>query len=107
MLLNRSDCEVPVICDIDQGMADSALALYKKKGKPQPKVYGLGERDYLQLLEDESIDAVLIATPWRWHSEMAIAAMKAGKYVGVEVCGAFSLDECWQLVNTHEETGTT
>jgi hypothetical protein len=31
--------------------------------------------------------------------------MKAGKYVGIEVCGGFSLDECWQLVNTHEETG--
>ncbi|MEL6864173.1 MAG: Gfo/Idh/MocA family oxidoreductase, partial [Bacteroidota bacterium] len=58
------------------------------------------------LLEDEKVDAVLIATPWRWHTEMSVAAMKAGKYVGVEVCGAFSIDECWQLVNTHEATGT-
>lgn len=106
MLLNHSDCDAPAICDIDQGMADRAAALYEKKGKAKPKVYGPGERDYRRLLEDENIDAVLIATPWRWHTEMAVAAMKAGKYTGVEVCGAFSLDECWQLVNTHEETGT-
>jgi predicted dehydrogenase len=32
--------------------------------------------------------------------------MQAGKFVALEVAGAFSLDECWQLVNTHESTGT-
>ncbi|MEY3086063.1 MAG: hypothetical protein RL037_2298, partial [Bacteroidota bacterium] len=31
---------------------------------------------------------------------------KAGKYTGVEVCGAFSVEECWEMVHVHEETGT-
>ena len=31
------------------------------------------------------LDAVIIATPWEWHTPMAVYAMKAGKYVGVEV----------------------
>jgi hypothetical protein len=31
--------------------------------------------------------------------------MKAGKYVGVEVGGAYSVDDCWRLVRTYEETG--
>jgi predicted dehydrogenase len=35
---------------------------------------------------------------------MAVAAMKAGKHVGVEVPAARTLDECWQLVNTSEAT---
>ncbi len=104
--LNRNDCEVAAICDIDQGMLDRTLQLIAKKGGRKPTIYGLEERAYLQMLEDKNIDAVIISTPWRWHSEMAIKAMEARKYVGLEVSGGFSLDECWQLVNTHEATGT-
>ena len=106
LALNRDDCEVVAICDIDQEMVDRTKKLFEKKDKKQPDVIGLGERDYLKLLAREDIDAVLIASPWRWHSEQAIAAMKAGKYVGVEVCGGFSLEECWELVNTYEATGS-
>src|SRR5690606_29958163 len=34
-----------------------------------------------------------------------IAAMKSGKYPATEVGGAYSIEECWQLVRTSEETG--
>jgi predicted dehydrogenase len=37
---------------------------------------------------------------------MTVDAMKAGKYAGVEVSAANTMEECWDLVNTHEETGT-
>ncbi|MCA9413596.1 MAG: Gfo/Idh/MocA family oxidoreductase, partial [Candidatus Omnitrophica bacterium] len=60
---------------------------------------------YQKLLEREDLDAVLIATPWNWHTPMAVDTMKAGKYAGVEVPAALSVEECWQLVDTHEETG--
>lgn len=105
LMLQRDDVDVVAICDIDQRMIDSALELVSKKRKNKPAVYLKGERGYLELLQNPAVDAVVIATPWEWHSEMAVAGMKAGKYVGVEVSGAFSLDECWQLVNTHEATG--
>ncbi|HMQ89642.1 MAG TPA: Gfo/Idh/MocA family oxidoreductase, partial [Flavilitoribacter sp.] len=105
LALDRTDCDVVAICDIDDKMINSTLEMISKKGKAKPAVFKNGERGYLELLARPDIDAVIIATPWRWHSEMAIAAMKAGKYTGVEVCGGFSLDECWQLVNTHEQTG--
>ncbi|MCB0846629.1 MAG: Gfo/Idh/MocA family oxidoreductase [Bacteroidetes bacterium] len=106
LLLRREDCEVPAIADIDDRMIARTNVLFEKAGAKKPTVYKDGERDYLRMLEKEDLDAVIIATPWRWHTEMAVESMKAGKYVGVEVCGAFSLDECWQLVNTHESTGT-
>lgn len=104
LLLDRTDCEVPFICDIDQRMLTSALNLYDKKGKPRPKVFSEDEQAYLKMLNESTLDAVIIATPWRWHTEMAVAAMEAGKYTGMEVCGGFSVDECWQLVNTSERT---
>jgi predicted dehydrogenase len=58
------------------------------------------------LLELKNLDAVIISTPWLWHTPMTVDAMKAGKYAGVEVSAATSMAECWDLVNTHEETGT-
>ena len=48
---------------------------------------------------------MVIATPGRWHTPMAVAVMKSGRYAGVEVSAANTLQECWDLVNTSEETG--
>jgi predicted dehydrogenase len=106
VLLNRSDCSIPAICDIDAEMIKRSLKIFEDKGKTAPKVYDASETAYLKMLEAETLDAVIIATPWIWHTPMAIAAMQAGIYVGMEVCGGFSIDECWQLVNTYEATGT-
>jgi predicted dehydrogenase len=106
LLLRREDCDVTAVADIDPVMVERTRALFDRAEAAQPEYYTEGERDYRRLLAREDLDAVLIATPWRWHTEMAVAGMRAGKYVGVEVSGAFSVDECWELVNTHEATGT-
>ncbi len=106
LLLNRSDCEVIAVADIDDRMIERTEAIFKKYNKKQPTYFKNGPYDYKNLLAMNDLDAVMIATPWRWHTEQSVDAMKAGKYVGTEVCGAFSVDECWQLVNSHEETGT-
>ena len=105
LALMRADCEVVAIADPDPKMVADTLKMIEEKGRKKPAVYDKGPHDYKNLLEDKSVDAVVIASPWEWHTEQAVAAMRAGKYVGTEVCGAFSIDECWQLVNVHEETG--
>ncbi|MFK7951086.1 MAG: Gfo/Idh/MocA family oxidoreductase [Saprospiraceae bacterium] len=106
LFLRRSDCDVTAICDTDAIAIAKSNEMIAKAGKKTPKFYQNGERDYLNLLDKEDIDAVIISTPWRWHSEMSIASMNAGVFTGVEVCGGFSIDECWQLVNAHERSGT-
>jgi predicted dehydrogenase len=106
LALLRSDCEVVAIAEPDAGMLAEALKLIQEKGAKKPDLYSKGPHDYKRMLEDKNIDAVVISTPWEWHTEQCVAAMQAGKYVATEVCGGFSLDECWQLVNTHESTGT-
>jgi predicted dehydrogenase len=40
------------------------------------------------LLKREDIDLVVIATPWIWHVPMAVAGMKQGKHVAIEVPAA-------------------
>jgi predicted dehydrogenase len=49
--------------------------------------------DYRQMLEESSIDAVLIATPQHLHAECFIAAMDAGKHVYVEKTMAFTVEQ--------------
>lgn len=105
LALRRSDVQVLAICDVQQHMIDKSLQLISKAGKPKPQVIIDGNYGYRKLLENKDIDAVIIATPWEWHTIMCLDAMNAKKYVGCEVITGTTLEECWQLVRTSEQTG--
>lgn len=105
-LLLRKDINITAICDIDPERIKIAQDHIQKAGFKAPKVFGSSDYDYRNLLELNEVDAVIISTPWLWHTRMTVDAMKAGKYAGVEVSAANTLEECWDLVNTHEATGT-
>lgn len=105
-LLQRNDVNITAICDIDERRNTIALDLISKAGYKKPKVFAKNEYDYRNLLALQEVDAVIISTPWLWHTRMAKDAMLAGKYAGLEVSAANTMEECWDLVNTHEETGT-
>ncbi|WP_289490224.1 Gfo/Idh/MocA family oxidoreductase, partial [Klebsiella pneumoniae] len=75
------------------------------------KVYGEGNRpfvstDYKEVLDRDDVDAVLIMSAWESHFPIALYAMERGIAVGMEVGGAYSIDDCWQLVRTYERTKT-
>ncbi len=99
------EVDIPAICDIDDGMIDSALKILKDGGKPEPRVYKRSDEDFQNMVANEDLDGVYIATPWEWHHPMAIAAMKNGINVGTEVPAALTVRDCWDLVNTSEKTG--
>ena len=103
-MLKRSDVEIIAMADPDKGMMSLAQALVKKYGKKAPVEYSNGKLDYQNLLKRDDIDAVFIASPWEWHAPQGIDAMNAGKIVGMEVCGAVKLQDCWDFVDTHEKT---
>ncbi len=104
-LLNRQDVRIPAICDIDPFAIRKSLDMINKAGFAPPETYTENEQSYLKLLEREDIDGVIISTPWLWHTKMTVDSMKAGKYAGVEVSAANTIEECWDMVNTYEETG--
>lgn len=105
LLLRRDDVEVVAICDIDPASLAKSQEMISKSGKKAAIEFKGSETAYLDLLAEKDIEGVIISTPWLWHTRMAVDAMKAGKYAGVEVSAANTLEECWDLVNTHEETG--
>ena len=104
-VLLRSDVEVAAICDIDSKRIKIVLKMIADSGGEKPVVFGNSDFDYRNLLALKDVDAVIISTPWLWHTKMAVDSMRAGKYTGLEVSASNTLEECWDLVNTHEETG--
>lgn len=62
--------------------------------------------DYKKMFNELKPDAVLIATSWENHAEVAVYAMKMGVAVAMEVGGAYNAEECYELVKTYEETKT-
>jgi predicted dehydrogenase len=105
LALKRDDVDVVAICDIQQRMIDMSKEHFQKAGKPLPQVFMDGPFGYKKLLERKDIDAVIIATPWEWHTVMCIDSMNAKKYVGCEVITGMTVEECWEIVHTSEKTG--
>ena len=91
---------VTAVCDLYADRAESAANKVEEKSGKRPAEY----TDYKKLLADESVDAVVISCAWEDHVMIAVDAMRAGKAVGLEVGGAYSVHQCWELVKTYEET---
>ena len=105
ILVTFPNVKIPAICDIKPKRIDYALRLIQDAGLQKPEIYQEDEYAYEDLVSRDDIDAIIIATPWNWHAKMAVSAMNAGKYAGVEVPAAITIDECWDLVKTSERTG--
>ena len=102
LLLNMKDVKICAVCDKYEDRTQAAVAKVKEVTGADVEGY----LDYKELLKRDDIEAVVIATSWQTHIRIAVDAMRAGKRPAIEVGGANSLDECWQLVRTSEDTGS-
>lgn len=100
--MRKDGIDVVAVCDLLEDRVDKAVNVLLESGAEKP----FATTDYNEVLALKELDAVYIAVSWEPHVEVAVAAMKAGKYVGLEVGGAYSIDDCYKLVHTYEETGT-
>ena len=77
------------------------------RGKSYGERFGAAysSSDYQEVLNDQEIDVVLIATRHQYHFEQALAAIKAGKHVFLEKPMALTDDECRQLFHAVTEKG--
>ena len=96
--------EITAICDIFPDRVEQAITKLKDVYKLDWTPYGT--TDAYELIDRDDVDAVIIAAAWEAHIPLSIYAMKAGKAVGCEVAGAYSVEQCWDLVKTYEETKT-
>ena len=94
--------DITAVCDVYEDRMEEAAQIVRERRNTEPKKYF----NHLDLLNDEDVEAVFVASSWNEHISQAIDAMKAKKIVGIEVGGAYTVQECWDLVKTYEETKT-
>ena len=97
----EDNIELVSLCDVYEDRVNAAAEEAEKV---------LGKRPFATTDSEKAlttgIDAVLISAAWESHIDLAISAMRKGIYTGLEVGGAYSVEDCFRLVRTYEETGT-
>ena len=102
VLGNFPDVDIVAVCDeYPDRVEDEAKRVTEARGAEPAKYTYHGD-----LLDDPNVNTVIISASWEAHIPLAIEAMKKGKICGLEVGGGYSVDDCWQLVRTWEETKT-
>ncbi len=91
---------IVAVCDSYEDRVNEVIENVTKSGRPAP----LGTCDYHDLLNNKDIDTILVFSSWESHIKIAVDAMRAGKAVGMEVGGAYNINECYELVEVWEET---
>jgi predicted dehydrogenase len=95
-LLQNPKVDLVAFSDIYQPSLDEAL-----KMAPHAKTY----KDYRKLLEDKSIDAVIVATPLNTHCKIVLDAFQAGKNVYCEKTIGYDMSQCSSMYNTFLKSG--
>jgi len=100
-LLSLPDVEIAYVAETDPKRLEKGAKIVTEKQKTTCQ----GVRDFRQILEDKSVDAVFIATPNYWHTPAALLAMQAGKHVYVEKPGSQNPGEAEMIVAAQKKYG--
>jgi len=92
----QPDVDVVAICDIDDAAFGKAVTNVEKVSGKTPRK----EKDVRKIIEDKSIDVLVIAAPDHWHAPATVWACEAGKDVYVEKPVSHNLLEGRLMVDT-------
>lgn len=102
VLLKTERADIVAVCDEYADRVEQAIAAVKERRGNEP----VGFTDYKQLFEKVQLDAVYVATSWETHTEISVYALRKGVPTAMEVGGAYTINELWELVKAYEETKT-
>src|SRR5204863_3064109 len=94
------DAKIVALCDVDQAHLDREAKLFKDRGEDVATY-----RDLRKVLDDKTIDAVVVALPNHWHALATVWACQAGKDVYVEKPFSYNLWEGKQMVAAARKYG--
>ena len=97
----RDDVVVTYVCDVYEDRCAAAVKMVEERRGNTPK----STTNYKEVCESPDVDVVIVTSAWENHIPACVYAMECGKQVATEVGGAYSIDDCWKLVNTYEKTG--
>ncbi|HQC54302.1 MAG TPA: Gfo/Idh/MocA family oxidoreductase [Clostridia bacterium] len=102
LIARMKDVDINYLCDLYADRVENAQNIVKKVKGYAPS----GTNNYKDIIEDKNIDAILILSSWESHTKIALEAMANNIYVGLEVGGAYDIQECWDLVDAYEKYKT-
>lgn len=102
-LLTLEGVEIKAICDIVPEKVVKAQEMVMAAGMVKPTGYDSGPRDFERMCAEEELDLVYTATPWEWHVPVLLAAMNNDKHAATEVPAAYTVEDCWALVEAAEK----
>ncbi|MFM7927014.1 MAG: Gfo/Idh/MocA family protein, partial [Pirellula sp.] len=91
---SRPNALVTHICDVNQSLFKTAAQKIKDVQQVEP----MAVQDLRRVMDDKSIDAIVVATPDHWHALATIWGCQAGKHVYVEKPISQNVFEGWQEV---------
>ena len=97
-LIRNPRMEVVATCDIIRERAENAA---KQIGLADEHVY----TDFKEMIDNEELDAIDIATPNYWHSIIAVYALDRGLHVFCEKPDAVSVEEATKMKDAAERNG--
>ena len=103
-LVKNDYAEIIAISDISEKKVNNACDKLSEFQEKKADLYYKSNEDWKNLCERDDIDLVLIATPWELHTSMSVYAMENGKHVACEVPVAYTLEDCWKLIEVSERT---
>ena len=95
------DVDLVWVADLDRAKLERVEGFCEDEGIKIPRL----TENYFDILEDETVDAVIVMSEWYSHGKIALDALKAGKYTGVEVGCVHDINECFKLVDAYEKYG--
>lgn len=103
VLAKMENIRIRALCDVnEERLQEKAAELKAEFGVDVPLLTG----DYREVIDFEEVEVTLVFSAWRNHVDASIYSMEKGKPVATEVCGAHSIQQCWDLVRTYEKTKT-
>jgi len=103
-LVENNHAEIVALSDLQESKVSQAKEMLNKWQTTAPQAYSGKKDEWKKLTKQDDIDLVLIATPWELHTPMSVYGMKQGKHVASEVPIAYTLTDCWNLIETAEKT---
>ncbi|MBM4104010.1 MAG: Gfo/Idh/MocA family oxidoreductase [Planctomycetes bacterium] len=102
-------CRIVAVADVDSKRAADCKKwiedYYAKKTKKENYIDVKTYCDYRQILQDKSIDAVIISTPDHWHAQPAMESALAGKHIYLQKPASLTIREGRQMSDAVTKAG--
>ena len=103
LLLEQTDpsfADVRALCDINPSQLADADEVLKRTNRPAARHYS----EWKTMLDQEDLEAVIVATPLWTHADITVGCLEAGRHVLCEKMMAWDIASCERMLAASQRT---